>query len=89
MEIRKNIGIVFQNPENQIIFDRVYDDLKFALINLGFSNEIAEKNIDDALSSVNMLEYKNSSSQELSLRPKAKNSNCKCFSYKTKNTNFR
>ncbi len=76
MEIRKNIGIVFQNPENQIIFDNVYDDLKFGLINLGFSNEIMEKNIDEALTKVGMLEYKNRNCSELSLRTKAENSYC-------------
>lgn len=76
MEIRKNIGIVFQNPENQIIFDNVYDDLKFGLINLDFSNEIMEKNIDEALTKVGMLEYKNCNCSELSLRSKTENSNC-------------
>lgn len=70
LEIRNNIGIVFQNPENQIIFDRVYDDLKFGLQNLGLSNEEANKNIDYALKSVDMLEYKNSNSSELSLGQK-------------------
>ncbi len=76
MEIRKNIGIVFQNPENQIIFANVYDDLKFGLINLGFSNEIMEKNIDEALTKVCMLVYKNRNCSELSLRTKAENSYC-------------
>ena len=33
-ELRKKIGIVFQNPENQIIFSNVYDDLAFAIKNL-------------------------------------------------------
>ncbi len=34
LEIRKKIGIVFQNPDNQIIFNRVEDEMKFALDNL-------------------------------------------------------
>ena len=70
LEIRKNVGIVFQNPENQIIFNNVYDDLKFGLQNLGFSGDDIEKNIDEALKSVDMLEYKNSNCQELSLGQK-------------------
>ena len=70
LDIRKNIGIVFQNPENQIIFDRVYDDLKFGLQNLGFSKEETDKNIDNALKAVDMLEYKNCNSSELSLGQK-------------------
>lgn len=70
LEIRKNIGIVFQNPENQILFDKVYDDLKFGLHNLGFSNDAADANIDEALQLVNMSEYKNASTSELSLGQK-------------------
>ena len=72
MEIRKNIGIVFQNPENQIIFDKVYDDLKFGLQNLGFSKEDITQNIDEALKAVDMLEFKTGNSSELSLGQKQK-----------------
>ena len=45
-------------------------------MNLGFSKEDSYKNIEDALKAVNMLEYNDSSCQELSLRTKAKNCNC-------------
>jgi energy-coupling factor transport system ATP-binding protein len=42
-ELRKRCGIVFQNPENQIVFEKVADDIAFGLKNLGFSpGEIAE-----------------------------------------------
>ena len=58
--IRKNIAIVFQNPENQIIFDKVYDDIAFGLKNLGFSTNEIETRIDEALKLVNMLDFKNS-----------------------------
>lgn len=70
LEIRKNVAIVFQNPENQIIFDRVYDDIAFGLKNLGFPSEEIEKNIDEALKKVDMLEYKYSYTTELSLGQK-------------------
>ena len=70
LEIRKNIGIVFQNPENQILFDKVYDDIAFSLQNLGFSKEQISNIIDDALNSVNMSEYKNSYTDTLSLGQK-------------------
>lgn len=70
LEIRKNIGIVFQNPENQIIFDKIYDDLKFGLQNLGFSSLEANANIDEALKAVNMLDFKEKNSSELSLGQK-------------------
>ncbi|MBR3697433.1 MAG: ATP-binding cassette domain-containing protein [Clostridia bacterium] len=83
-EIRKNIGIVFQNPENQIIFDKVYDDLKFGLQNLNFSKDEIERNIDEALKSVNMLKYKNSSCFELSLGQKQKIAIAGCLAIKPK-----
>ncbi len=72
LEIRKNIGIVFQNPENQILFDKVYDDIAFSLKNLGVPYSEFDFRIDEALKKVNMLEYKNSSTQELSLGQKQK-----------------
>lgn len=50
IELRRNIGIVFQNPENQIIFNNVYDDIEFALDNLGVDNK--EKRIREALREV-------------------------------------
>ncbi len=72
LSLRKNITIVFQNPENQIIFERVYDDLAFALKNLNYSQEEIDKNIDEALEKVNMSEFKFSSTQALSLGQKQK-----------------
>ena len=70
LEIRKNVAIVFQNPEHQIIFDRVHDDIAFGLKNLGFSNEEIENRIDEALKQVNMLDYKNAYTTELSFGQK-------------------
>lgn len=70
LEIRKNISIVFQNPENQIIFDRVYDDIAFGLKNLGFSKDEIDTRIDNALQQVNMLDFKNAYTTELSLGQK-------------------
>lgn len=72
LSLRKNITIVFQNPENQIIFERVYDDLAFALKNLNYSQEEIDKNIDEAFEKVNMSEFKFSSTQALSLGQKQK-----------------
>lgn len=70
LEIRKQIAVVFQNPENQIIFDKVYDDIAFGLKNLGFSKEDIETRITDALKQVNMLDFKNAYTTELSLGQK-------------------
>ena len=49
-ELRKTIGIVFQNPENQIIFNNVHDDIIFALNNLEVENK--EEKINEALKEV-------------------------------------
>ncbi|AEF84967.1 cobalt import ATP-binding protein CbiO 2 [Treponema primitia ZAS-2] len=39
LDLRKTIGIVFQNPENQIVFEKVADDMAFALGNLGLDKD--------------------------------------------------
>jgi energy-coupling factor transport system ATP-binding protein len=44
LELRKNLGIVFQNPENQIVFEKVADDIAFGLKNIGLGvSEINER----------------------------------------------
>ena len=53
------VGVVFQNPDNQIIFNKVYDDIAFTLKNNGINKEEYDERIDYALSLVNMTEYKN------------------------------
>ena len=50
IELRKKIGIVFQNPENQIIFNNVHDDIIFALNNLGIEDK--EERIIESLKQV-------------------------------------
>lgn len=62
------IGIVFQNPENQIIFSDIRDELSFALQNLGASE--IESRIDDSLRKVDMLDFKHRNLYELSLGQK-------------------
>lgn len=70
IELRKNVGIVFQNPENQIIFNRVYDDIEFGIRNLSVNTENAEETIKQALKKVNMEEHIKRDSFELSLGQK-------------------
>lgn len=82
IEIRKKVGIVFQNPENQIIFNNVYADIVFTINNLKLADE--KIRIEEALGKVKMLEYINNNTYELSLRPKTKNSNSKYFKHKSK-----
>jgi len=66
--IRNKVGIVFQNPENQIIFNNIYDELSFSLKDLD-KNEI-DSRIDSALTQVGMLDKKNQDLFTLSLGEK-------------------
>ena len=70
INLRKNIGIVFQNPENQIIFNKVYDDLAFGMKNIGTDHQQIESIIDESLEKVDMLGYKYCESFDLSLGQK-------------------
>ena len=67
-EIRKKLGIVFQNPENQILFPNVYDDLAFALKNLGLDRQ--QERTQNALRKVEMQDFIKKDSYELSLGQK-------------------
>lgn len=57
-DIRKNMGMVFQNPDNQLIATVVDEDVAFALENLGIPHDEMVKRVDDALETVSMTEYK-------------------------------
>ena len=65
-EIRKRVGMVFQNPDNQMVATIVEDDIAFGPENLGIEREEIAKRIDFALKSVNMEKYKNVAGQKLS-----------------------
>lgn len=71
-KIRQTVSVVFQNPENQIIFERVYEELEFTLKNLKVPQENIEKQIDYALKTLNMFDYKFTNTSELSLGQKQK-----------------
>ncbi|MCS7201544.1 MAG: energy-coupling factor transporter ATPase [Dictyoglomus sp.] len=58
-EIRQKVGLVFQNPDNQIIGMTVEEDVAFGCENLGLSPKEIEERIEFALSSVGMKEYRN------------------------------
>lgn len=65
-EIRKRVGVVFQNPDNQLVASIVEDDVAFGPENLGVLREEIAKRIDFALSAVGMEEYRKSSPTHLS-----------------------
>lgn len=65
-QIRQNAGMVFQNPDNQIIATVVEEDVGFGPENLGVPTEEIWERVEKALSSVGMLEYRHSSPNKLS-----------------------
>lgn len=67
-EAAKKVGIVFQNPENQIIFNNIYDELSFALKDL--SKEEIDERITNSLKKVNMYDFIDKDLYELSLGQK-------------------
>lgn len=69
-EMRQKVGIVFQNPDNQIIFNKVYDDIKFTLENMHVNASAIDNIIKDALKEVDMLDNIDRNPYELSLGQK-------------------
>ena len=64
--IRCAVGMVFQNPENQIIGDTVEDDVAFGPENLGLSTEEIRKRVDEALSLMGLRDCRKRNPAELS-----------------------
>ncbi len=67
-KIRNRVGVVFQNPENQVIFNSIQDELSFSL--KGLSKQEVENRINEALKKVEMSEFKNKELYNLSLGQK-------------------
>ena len=65
-DIRSRVGIVFQNPDNQIVATIVEEDVAFALENMGVPPDEMRERVDDALKSVGMYEYREHSPHQLS-----------------------
>lgn len=65
-DIRERCGMVFQNPDNQIVSSVVEEDVAFAPENLGIPPEEIRKAVDGALAAVGMSEYANHSTYKLS-----------------------
>ena len=58
IDIRRSVGMVFQNPDNQIVASVVEDDVAFAPENLGVPSEEIRRRVDEALKSVGMYDYR-------------------------------
>ncbi len=67
-EVRKRVGIVFQNPENQIIFNKIKEEVSFAL--KGLSQEEIDQRVQMSLEKVNMADKIEEDLYELSLGQK-------------------
>lgn len=66
LEIRKLVGIIFQNPENQIITTTVFDEVVFGLENLAISKKNIKEIAKKSLKFVGLLEYKDRLTYQLS-----------------------
>jgi len=58
LQIRKNVGMVFQNPDNQIVATIVEEDIAFAPENLGLPQEEIEKRVTDAIEAVGLNKHR-------------------------------
>ena len=58
LAIRQRVGMVFQNPDNQIVANVVEEDVAFAPENLGVPSDEIRRRVDDALKAVGMYEYR-------------------------------
>lgn len=65
-DIRKKVGMVFQNPDNQIVATIVEEDVAFGPENLGIPNPELRERVDNALKTVGMYEHKDKAPHMLS-----------------------
>ena len=66
MNIRRNVGMVFQNPDNQIVATIVEDDVAFGPENLGVKRDEIRRRVDEALKLVDMYDYRRHEPHRLS-----------------------
>ncbi|NYB52118.1 MAG: ATP-binding cassette domain-containing protein [Methanobacteriaceae archaeon] len=66
IKIRQKVGMVFQNPDDQLFSPTVEEDVAFGPMNLGLSDEEVEKRVEESLSAVGMLEERGKAPHHLS-----------------------
>lgn len=64
--VKRKVGMVFQNPDNQLVASIVEEDVAFGPENLGLEPQLIRKRVDEALESVGMAEFKDSTPHHLS-----------------------
>ena len=70
-EIRRKVGIVFQNPDDQLFMPTVYEDVAFGPLNLGLDETAVRERVEFALHLVNSLDLKNKPPHHLSCGQKS------------------
>ncbi len=70
-EIRKKVGIVFQNPDDQLFMPTVYEDVAFGPLNLGVDEMMVKQRVEYALNLVNCLDLQNKPPHHLSCGQKS------------------
>lgn len=65
-DVRQTVGMVFQNPDNQLVATVVEEDVAFALENLGVPTAEIRQRVDEALKTVRMYDYRTHSPHQLS-----------------------
>lgn len=65
-DIRRKVGFVFQNPDNQIVFPLVEEDIAFGMKNLGFDKETIEVKTDAALRRYDLMDHRSHAAHFLS-----------------------
>jgi energy-coupling factor transport system ATP-binding protein len=65
-DVRRNVGMVFQNPDNQIVSSIVEEDVAFGVENLGVPSDECRQRVDEALKTVGMYDYRLKAPSKLS-----------------------
>lgn len=65
-EVRRRVGMVFQNPDNQIVASVVEEDVAFGVENLGIEPDECRRRVDEALKTVGMYEFREKAPSKLS-----------------------
>ena len=66
IDVKRMVGLVFQNPDNQLVASIVEEDVAFGPENLGLSPSLIRERVDEALKAVGMYEFKDSTPHRLS-----------------------
>ena len=66
LQLRKNVGIVFQDPDNQLFSASVYQEISFGILNLGVSEEEARQEVEKIMNEMNITPYRDRPTHALS-----------------------